>query len=256
MRFEAFESETEVAAAAAELLATTVRAKPDARVILPAGRTPLLLYAEILRRAKSRALDLSRARFVQLDEYVGCGAKDPQSFRSLLARHLLDPLEELGRDADCDRLIDGAAKDVRAEIERHGARFLQEGGADLCFLGLGRNGHVAFNESGTPRDQRAHEVALAPQTRHAAEPDFGPGKAPERGITLGLHEIRASRRIVLLVTGASKAAILAALFDEPPAAARPASLLLDQQDLVILADRAAAGRDRPRRSSPPNRSSA
>jgi 6-phosphogluconolactonase/glucosamine-6-phosphate isomerase/deaminase len=239
MRFETFESEAEVAAAAAELLAAAVRAKPDARVILPAGKTPLLLYAEILRRATAHELDLSRARFVQLDEYVGCGPKEPRSFRSLLSRHLLDPLEALGRSADQDRLIDGAAKDVRAEIERHGARFLQEGGADLCFLGLGRNGHVAFNEPGTPREQRAHEVPLASQTRAAAEPDFGRSKAPERGITLGLHEIRASRRIVLLVTGASKRAILAALFDEPPSSARPASLLLDQPDLVILADRAA-----------------
>jgi glucosamine-6-phosphate deaminase len=244
MRFEAFESESEVAAAAAEMLAATVREKPDARVILPAGKTPLLLYAEILRRAKAGELDLARARFIQLDEYVGCGPKDPRSFRSLLACHLLQPLAELGRNRDHDRLIDGAAKDPRAEIERHGARFLQEGGADLCFLGLGRNGHVAFNEPGTERDQRAHEVPLAPQTRVTAEADFGRGKAPEFGITLGLHEIRASRRIVLLVTGATKAAILAALFDEPPAPTRPASLLLDQPDLVILADRAAT-RERP-----------
>lgn len=247
MRFEAFANEAEVAAAAAELLASTVRARPDARIILPAGRTPLLLYAEILRRAQAGALDLSHARFVQLDEYVGCGPKDPRSFRSLLRFHLLDPL---GRAVEQDLLIDGSAKDARAEIERHGARLLQEGGADLCFLGLGRNGHVAFNEPGTQRDQRAHEVPLAPQTRAAAAPDFAKGKAPELGITLGLHEIGASRQIVLLVTGATKAEILAALFDEPPSSARPASLLLDQQDLVILADRAAAGRDLSRFTAP------
>ena len=247
MRFESFESEAEVAAAAAELLASTVRARPDALVIVPAGRTPLLLYAEILRRARAGQLDVTRARFVQLDEYVGCGPRDPRSFRSLLRRHLLEPL---GRGQEQDLLIDGTASDARAEIERHGARLLQEGGADLCFLGLGRNGHVAFNEPGTERDQRAHEVALAPQTRAAVAADFVRGRAPERGITLGLHEIRASRRVVLLVTGKSKGAILAALFDEPPSAARPASLLLDQPDLVILADRAAAGRDPSRFTAP------
>jgi len=238
MRFRPLASETEVAAAAAEELVEIVRRNPAAQVILPAGRTPRPLYAEILRRARTGELDLARVRFFQLDEYVGCGAKDARSFHALLRRDLLDPL---GRGADQDRQIDGAAKDPRAEIERHGMRLLRDGGADLCFLGLGRNGHVAFNEPGTPLSQRAHEVELAAATRAVAETEFGRGEAPTHGITLGLHEIHAARRLVLLVTGASKAAILSALFDEAPSAQRPASLLLAHPDLRIFADAAAAG---------------
>src|SRR5262249_54881593 len=107
-----------------------------------------------------------------------------------------------------------------------------------------------FNEPGTERDQRAHEVALAPQTRAAAAADFVRGRTPERGITLGLREIRASRRVVLLVTGASKGAILAALFDEPPSAARRASLRLARPARVTPAGRAAAGRDPSRPTAP------
>jgi glucosamine-6-phosphate deaminase len=244
MRFREFKDESQVAAAATDELFAAVRTKPAALVILPAGRTPRPLFAEILRRAKAGGGALGKVRFVQLDEYVGCGAKDPRSFRSLLRHELLDPL---GRDPDADLLIDGAAKDPRAEIERHGARLRAEGGADLCFLGLGRNGHVAFNEPGTTLADDAREVELAPATRAAAEADFGAGKAPTRGITLGLREIAASRPVVRLGTGATKASILAALFDEPPSPVRPASLLLAHRDLRILADAAAA----PRRARPP-----
>ena len=246
MRFEVFASEADVAVAAADRLEEALRAPPPAgtpsnaplQVILPAGRTPLQLYAELLRRAGD-GLDLARVRFVQLDEYVGCGPADPRSFHRLLRDELLDPLE---RAPDRDALIDGAAHAPVAEIERHARRLERDGGAALCFLGLGANGHVAFNEPGSTLAQGAHEIELAPATRAAAEREFGKGRAPERGITLGLREIHASQRIVLLVTGAGKAEILAALRNDPPSSERPASLLLAHPDLLVLADRAAAGR--------------
>jgi glucosamine-6-phosphate deaminase len=241
MRLEVFASEADVASAAVDRLERSVPSQSSrdalAPVILPAGRTPLPLYAELLRRSTERRLDLARVRFFQLDEYVGCGPADARSFHRLLRSHLLDPLE---RAPEHDRLLDGTAKDSRAEIERHARNLAQEGGAALCFLGLGANGHVAFNEPGTRLDQGAHEVALAPETKAVAEREFGPGRAPQRGITLGLHEIHASKRIVLIVTGASKAAILRALRNDPPSSARPASLLLGHPDVEVLADRAAA----------------
>jgi len=240
MRFEVFESEADVAVAAADRLEEALRAPPpDAplQVILPAGRTPLPLYAELLRRAGR--LELARVRFVQLDEYVGCGPADPRSFHRLLRDELLDPLE---RAPERDALLDGAAADARAEVERHAQWLHCDGGAAIAFLGLGANGHVAFNEPGSTLAQGAHEIELALETRAIAEREFGVGRAPERGITLGLREIHEARRLVLLVTGAGKAAILHALLHEPPSSERPASLLLGHQDLLVLADRAAARR--------------
>src|SRR5262249_8188135 len=151
---------------------------------------------------------------------------------------LLDPLE---RAPERDALLDGAAPDPRAEIGRHARRLERDGGAELCFLGLGANGHVAFNEPGSALEQGAHEGGLAPATRSAAEQEFGKGRAPQRGITLGLRDIHASRKIVLLVTGAPKRAILAALRRDPPSSERPASLLLAHPQIALLADRAAAG---------------
>jgi glucosamine-6-phosphate deaminase len=240
MRFEELADDAAVAAAAADLLQETIEARHDAVVVLPAGRTPLRFFDEVLRRAREGRLDLAAARLVQLDEYVGVAAQDPRSFQSLLRAHLLAPLEQLGRSSERDLLLDGGTRDARAEVERHAARLAQLGGADVVFLGIGVNGHVAFNEPGATLDQHARVVELASATKHAAEQVFGHGKAPSRGMTLGLHEMTSARRVVLLATGAAKASIVAALFDEPPSPQRPASLLLGHPDFTILADAAAA----------------
>ena len=237
MRFEQFENEHGVAVAATDLLHETIRARREPRVVLPAGRTPLALFEEIVRRVRAGRLHLSTTRFFQLDEYVGAAPKDRFSFHALLRRHFLDPL---GRKPGQDSLLDGAAKNPRAEIERHAARLAQLGGADLVLLGIGRNGHVAFNEPGSAPDARARVTPLAAETRQLAQAECGRSKAPTRGMTLGLHEIRSAWRIALLATGASKAAIVGALFEEPPSTQRPASLLLDHPRFTILADKAAA----------------
>ena len=244
MRFQAFEDERQVAVAAADLL----QQSHAVHVIVPAGRTPLAWFAEILRRAKSSEIDLSSTRFVQLDEYVGVAPGDPRSFHSLLRVHLLDPLAALPdstRKAEQDLLLDGSARDADAEIARHAARLAELGGADLAFLGLGRNGHVAFNEPGTSYDQGARVVDLAPETRQPLQAEFPRGDAPTRGMTLGLLEILASRKIALLATGRSKAAILAELVEAPVSPQRPASLLLDHPGFALFVDRAATSALRP-----------
>ena len=237
MRFEQFESEAEVAVAAADLLTATVHACAESRVILPAGRSPLRFYAEVVRRSRAGELDLAHVRFFQLDEYLDVAPSDARSFRSLLEQQLLSPL---GRGPGQDELLDGTAKDPRAEIERHAERLAQLGGADAAFLGIGRNGHVAFNEPNATLDYSARVVPLARETRIAAEAEFGTGKAPLRGMTLGMREIVRAGRLVLLATGAAKSAIVAALFDEPPSSQRPASLLLHHPDFTLLTDVAAA----------------
>jgi len=249
MRLVTLPTAAAVASAATDLLAATLVRRPDAAIILPAGRTPLLLYGEMLRRARAGTLGLDRCRFFQLDEYVGCGPDDPRSFAALLRRELLEPLRRApGRDA----LIDGAASDPAGEIARHAQALAAAGGAELAFLGIGRNGHVAFNEPGTRRRDGAREVALADETRAGAAAEFAPAPPPTRGITLGLAEIGAARRLGLLATGAGKQAIVAALLTGDPTPERPASLLLDHPDFTLFIDSAAAAGAgaRPDRATP------
>lgn len=246
MRLVTLPTDLAVAAAATDLLAETLAARPAARVILPAGKTPLRLFAEIVRRARAGQLDLRQARFFQLDEYVGVGPADARSFAALLRLHLLEPI---GRSPTQDALIDGSARDPAAEIARHAAALAEAGGADLAFLGIGTNGHVAFNEPGTRRTDGARLIALAETTRMGAAAEFAPAPPPDRGITLGLAEIGAARRIALLATGASKQAIVAALFAGSPTVERPASLLLDHPDFTLFADALAANSLRPDRAA-------
>ncbi|MBL8842716.1 MAG: glucosamine-6-phosphate deaminase [Planctomycetes bacterium] len=247
MRLLTLPTPAAVAAAAADLLAEVVAREPRARVILPAGKTPLALYAELLRRARTGELPLDGVRFFQLDEYLGPGPSDARSFHALLRKELLDPL---GRAPGHDALLDGSAADPAAEIARHARALTTAGGAHVAFLGIGTNGHVAFNEPGTRRDDGARVVPLAAATRAVAAAEFAPDPAPTHGITLGLAEIGAARKIGLMATGASKAAILAALLEQPASTERPASLLGDHADFTLFADTAAAAGRRHRTAGP------
>lgn len=235
MHVEELPSTAAVARRAADLVQATVAAEPEAVLILPAGRTPVPTYTELVQRARTGELDLSRAYVFQLDELVGVGPDDPRSFHAFLRAHLLDHVE---RAEGRDHLLDGTARDPDDELARHAARLAALGGATLALLGLGRNGHVAFNEPGSALGDGARTLDLAPATRDALATAFG-GTPPALGMTLGLTEIAAAREIALLVTGASKAAVLERLVREPPAPELPASLLAGAR-LRIVADEEAA----------------
>lgn len=227
----------DVAHGAADVLAECLARRPDAVVLLPAGATPVPFYAELARRAAAGALDVARARFVQLDELAGVATTDARGFHAFLQRHVGVPLA-LG-----ERLLrlDGRAPDPGSEIARHAAALDALGAIDLAFLGLGPNGHVAFNEPGSGMDAPARVVDLAADTVAGMRAAFPEG-APTRGLTLGLREIRAARHVVVLVTGASKARALARLTGGPVDATFPASWLREHPRTTVLADAAAAGR--------------
>src|SRR5262249_55051480 len=153
----------------------------------------------------------------QLDELVGVAPTDPRSFHAYFRRHLLEPLalepRFHGLDGTCD---------PEQEIERHRRALARCGPANLALLGLGTNGHVAFNEPASRLVDPARVVELGAETRRALGASFSGAAAPRRGITLGLAEISASRRIALLVTGEAKSAVLAALLDGAPTDELPA----------------------------------
>lgn len=240
MQLERHPGAQAVAERAADLVAATLRAKPDAVLLLPAGSTPVPLYAELVKRTRARALDLSRARLFQLDEPCGVAPHDPRSFHAFLRRHLVDPL---GLGARFHGL-DGAAADGAGEIERHGSALLALGTPDLALLGLGSNGHVAFNEPGSAPDDPARVVALDAPTVRSLAGEF-PGRCPSHGLTLGLREIAACRSVVMLVTGASKAAMLAHVLRGAPSRTCPATLLAQHPSFLVLADEDAARRTAP-----------
>jgi glucosamine-6-phosphate deaminase len=243
MQLERLPDAQAVALRAADLVGETVRAEPEAVLLLPAGRTPVPLYAELVRRVRAGALDLARTELFQLDELVGIAPADARGFQAFFRQHLVQPLGLAARF----RGIDGSARDPAAEIERHRRALEACGPADLVLLGLGQNGHVAFNEPGSRLADAARVVTLGATTLAGLAHQF-PEDCPRRGLTLGLAEIAAGARLVMLVTGAAKAEMLGQLLGGLPSSERPATLLAGHARFVILADEAAARPAMPLRS--------
>ena len=229
-----------VALLAAELVANRLRARPGLRLILPTGHTPLGMYAALRAHASDGSLPTERATLFQLDEYRGLGPDDPRSYRAYLA-HELD-----GVAFGAFRGLDGATEDVEAECARHQA-MLDEQPIDLVVLGIGRDGHVAFDEPGSPLDAGVRRVRLHETTRADAAADFGgPSAVPTEALTVGLRTLGAARELVLLASGEAKAHALAAAVDGDRDPDCPASLLRDHPRLTVIVDQAAGSRLRPR----------
>lgn len=210
---------------------------------LATGRTMEPVYAALVRRVAALAQQQQEGLrqcwlSYNLDEYVGLGAAHPGSFHAAMHRHLLEPLQLAPSRL---RLPEGFAVDPHAEAERYGAALAAAGGIGLQLLGLGLNGHVGFNEPPAAADSRCHCLHLSAATRRQNAAAFGgdPAAVPARAITLGLAEILAARRILLVVTGPAKAPVLPALLGQPPGAELPASWLQGHPQVEVIADRAA-----------------
>ena len=205
-------------------------------VLLPTGHTPLPFYAALRDHARRGHVLRSRATVFQLDEYCGLAHDDPRSFHHYLARELADSGLVLGDG------FDGTAVDPHAEAARYD-RLLDETAVDLAILGLGRDGHVAFNEPGSELISGARVVRLTESTRQAAAGDFGViDRVPTHAMTVGLRTLLEARELLLLVTGSVKAEVLHAMLTGPPRADIPASLLRLHPRLTVLCDHAAAAR--------------
>ena len=219
---------------AAELVVNRLAARPAARLLLPTGRSPHGMYAALRAHAAAGTLFSDRATVLQLDEYAGLGPADPHSFAAQLREQLRGvPLAAL-------ETIDGAAEDLEAEAARHDA-VLEQAPIDLAVLGLGRDGHVAFDEPPARMASGVRVVDLVTETREDAAVGFGGlERVPARALTVGLGSLYRARELIVLVTGAVKAPALRAMLEEPVGPGSPASLLRDHPRLTVICDQAAA----------------
>lgn len=219
---------------AAELVANRLVARPALRLILPTGHTPLGMYAALRAHAADGSLRADRATLFQLDEYLGLGPGDPRSYAAYLRREL----DGVGFGAV--HSLDGTAPDPGAQCARHQA-LLDRAPVDIAVLGLGRDGHVAFDEPGSPVGSGTRRVALHPATRADAAADFGgPDAVPVEALTVGLRTLLAARELLVLVSGEAKASALRGMLEGPPDPRCPASLLRWHPRLTVVCDRAAA----------------
>ncbi len=238
MKLRVLDGPREVAWHGAEILARAAKANAQLVLGLPTGRTAIPFYDELARRHQAGALDLSRARAINVDELV-LPPDHPSSFRAFMERHSwqrigLDPARcEIPR-ADCE-----SEERLRAECRRYDALVEAAGGLDLAVLGLGVDGHVAYNLPG--REQRnTHGVELPDAL--AEQLDVPRRWRPLRAITLGMGAFRDARQLLLMASGEAKAAAVHALIEGPADPQWPVSLLRLHSEFTVLVDRAAAGR--------------
>lgn len=232
-RTRILEDPAAVARAAADLLAEEVAAQREIVLALPTGRTPIPFYDELAARHVSRRIDLSLARGFNLDELV-LPPEDPRTFRSFMAKHAW---ERTGLRRERCEIPNGAAADLEAECLRYERVISDRGGLGVAILGVGVDGHIAYNMPG-PMTLGTHVVRLPDGL--SASLGVPPEDWPLRAITMGIGTIRAARRILVLATGESKATAVKRLVHGPDDPEWPCSFLHTHPDLDLIADRAAA----------------
>ena len=223
----------------AGIISEAIRKRPDLRLGLATGTTPLGLYRELARIHREEGLDFSRVVTFNLDEYLGLAADHPQSAHSFMQRSFFD---HVNIAPDNIHIPDGTAPgDLDEYCARYEATIQKAGGIDLQILGIGRNGHIGFNEPSSSLSSRTRMKTLTRQTLEDNRQLFQEGQAiPEAAITMGIGTILDARRILLLASGTSKARALARAIEGPVTAFVTASALQLHRDVTILADENAA----------------
>jgi glucosamine-6-phosphate deaminase len=236
-------SAAEIAAVAADVVEAVVRRKPAAVLGLATGSTPLPAYRELIRRHEA-GLGPSYAAVTcfNLDEYVGLPEPEihEQSYRATIARELTDGL---GIRPDQVNGPDPSPDSLPTAGERYEALIARAGGVDVQFLGIGSDGHLAFNEPGSSLASRTRIKTLTAQTRKDNARFFGsPDEVPNHVLTQGLGTILEARHLLLIATGEGKADAVAAFAEGPVTASCPASVLQLHPHVTVLLDPAAAAR--------------
>lgn len=224
--------------AAADLIVSEVRAKPDLLVCCATGASPTRTYELLADEYRRNPRLFQQLRILKLDEWGGLAMDDPGSCEAYLRKHVLGPL---GISSDRYIGFESNAKDPEAQAARIRTWLGQNGPIDICILGLGTNGHLAMNEPGETLQTFAHVAKLAAATLGHSMLSEAKRK-PAYGLTLGLTEIFQSRKVLLLVSGANKSEQLARMVDGGISTQFPASLLWLHSSVNCFCDEAAAAK--------------
>lgn len=236
MQISVLDTAQDVADQAAGLLIAQVENKPDSVLGLATGRTMEAVYQAVVARAAHR---FGHARSFNLDEYVGLAPSNTASFHHYMTTHFLMHLSPSMINAT---IPDGQAQDLDAEARAYEHSIESAGGIDFQLLGIGVNGHIGFNEPGTPFSSKTRVETLAHATRRANAPQFAsPTDVPTHALTMGIGTILGARKCVLLATGGQKAAAVARMVEGAASTDCPASCLQLHADAHVILDKAAAG---------------
>ena len=237
MRFAIVKSAAELGERAFYEIKCVLKAKPDAVIGFATGRTPLPLYEKMASDHAKNGTSYKRVTAINLDEYVGVEAKDKNSFARFMKDNLFSKIDI---DPANTNIPNGMAEDLEAECVRY-AKFVAEHPADIQILGIGANGHIAFNEPYTKYDTTTHIALLTAKTRSDNAEGFGsPAAVPSYALTMGIKEILSAKKILMLASGEGKAEAIYNMLQGRDDTSCPAAALRSHPDVTVVLDEAAA----------------
>jgi glucosamine-6-phosphate deaminase len=225
---------------AANMFADRLRKKPNLVVGLPTGSTPLGLYRQLTRMNKEKGLDFSKVTTFNLDEYVGLTPEDRKSYHWFMWDNFFN---HVNVDPRFVHIPDGMAVDIEVHCAWYEEEIRRFGGIDLQVLGIGANGHIAFNEPSSSLGSRTRVKTLSTATRQDNARYFGSlDQVPKHALTMGIGTIMEARELLLIATGAAKADAIQAAVEGPLTAMVPASMIQMHRECVVIVDREAAAK--------------
>lgn len=219
---------------AAEEIAKIINNKPDAVVGLATGSTPFEMYKELIKMNKQGTLDFSKVTTINLDEYIGLSPQHPQSYRFFMDENLFD---HVNIDKKNTFLPNGLAKNIDEEGKTYDNMIDSLGGTDIQLLGIGKNGHIAFNEPDENLIAGTHMTKLTESTINANARFFNSiEEVPKNAVTMGLGQIMKAKKILLIASGIDKAEAIKGLMSGKINTSNPSTMLQMHKDVILIAD--------------------
>ena len=234
MKFLKFNTYEEMRAAAASIMAEQIKSKPNSVLGLATGSTPVGMYKKLIEMNKAGEIDFSDITTVNLDEYYPIDPANNQSYRYFMNDNLFN---HINIDMKRTNVLYGLAEDPDKECERYEELIKDLGGIDIQVLGIGQNGHIAFNEPEENLYLNTHKTALTESTIKANSRFFSEGEImPTASLTMGMGTIFAAKKIILLINGKSKRAAFEQLLNDRFSTSCPATILKLHPDVTVICD--------------------
>jgi glucosamine-6-phosphate isomerase len=221
----------------ARLIINTIKNKPRALLCLAAGDTPRLAYSLLSSLAEKENVDVSQCYFISLDEWVGIPPENEGSCQYFLRTTVFNPLKIPEHNI---HLFNSLAADLHAECAMMDDFIRSKGGVDLMVVGVGRNGHIGFNEPGVPFDKYSHVVELDDTTKTIGQKYFTQHTALNKGITLGLKHLLESHTAIMIANGIKKAGVIRSALEEEISVDMPAGIIRLHKHGIVILDKDAA----------------
>ena len=240
MQVYIYKSEAEVARAASMVFASEILKKPDCVIGLATGSTPVPTYQQLIKLNQEGMIDFSKVRSFNLDEYVGLPEDHPCSYRYFMNEQLFN---HINIDMANTHVPSGIAYNLNAAAAAYDKAIHEAGGIDLQLLGIGRNGHIGFNEPNTKFIYPTNIIDLTEDTIDANKRFFNSiDEVPRQAISMGVGTIMSAKRVILLATGANKADAVARAVQGEVEPSMIASILRMHPNCQFLVDEAAASK--------------